>query len=186
LLYVRHYADIDLLWTEVFQTDRRHEVEHYCAENGLAFEWTADGLTTRQVAGATAIHPVSGEKVWFNQAHLFHISSHSTVTQEDLLRVFGERRLPRNVYYADGSAIDPMALHEVRAVYDACKISFAWRKGDLLLLDNMLFSHGREPFAGDRRVLVGMARPCQRAIPLGYAPAMPQPYARCDSHEGNG
>jgi alpha-ketoglutarate-dependent taurine dioxygenase len=165
LLYVRHYTDIDLPWTEVFQTDRRDEVEDYCAENGLAVEWTADGLTTRQVAAATATHPVSGETLWFNQAHLFHLSAHSPVTQDDLLRVFGEDRLPRNVYHADGSAIDPVTLHEIRAVYEACKISFAWRQGDLLLLDNMLFSHGREPYAGDRRVLVGMARPCHSAIP---------------------
>jgi len=27
-----------------------------------------------------------------------------------------------------------------------------------LLLDNMLYSHGRDSFVGDRQVLVGMAR----------------------------
>jgi alpha-ketoglutarate-dependent taurine dioxygenase len=185
VLYVRHYSDIDLQWTEVFQTDRRDEVEHYCAENDIAFEWTADGLGTRQVAAATATHPVSGEKVWFNQAHLFHISGHSPATQEDLLRIFGEGRLPRNVYHVDGSAIDPVALHEVRAAYEACKISFAWQQGDLLLLDNMLFSHGREPFVGDRRVLVGMARPCQSAMARRHPSAIPQRDARRCGHEGN-
>jgi alpha-ketoglutarate-dependent taurine dioxygenase len=159
LQYTRNYSSIDLKWTEVFQTDSRAQVEQYCGENAIDFEWTADGLCTRQIAAATATHPVSGEKVWFNQAHLFHLSAHAPAVQADLRRVFGEDRLPRNVYHADGSPIDPAALDEVRAAYEACKIAFAWEQGDLLMLDNMLFSHGRDPFVGDRRVLVGMARP---------------------------
>jgi len=36
-------------------------------------------------------------------------------------------------------------------------VSFPWQPGDLLMLDNMLVAHGREPFAGRREILVGMA-----------------------------
>lgn len=158
--YVRHYSNIDLPWSEVFQTEERAEVERYCSENGIEFEWGADGLSTRQTSGATMVHPVSGERLWFNQAHLFHVSSLPAEAQADLLRVFGEDRLPRHAYHADGSGIDPSMLHEIRNAYEACKIVFQWRQGDLLLLDNMLFCHGREPFSGDRKVLVGMARAC--------------------------
>jgi hypothetical protein len=28
----------------------------------------------------------------------------------------------------------------------------AWRKGDVLVLDNMLAAHGRRPFTGGRRI----------------------------------
>ena len=35
-------------------------------------------------------------------------------------------------------------------------VTFPWRRGDVLLLDNMLTAHGRRPFTGDRRVLVAM------------------------------
>jgi hypothetical protein len=43
---------------------------------GIEFEWEeGDRLKTRQVCQAVATHPKTGEQVWFNQAHLFHVSS---------------------------------------------------------------------------------------------------------------
>ncbi len=49
------------------------EVERYCAENDIAFEWAAYCLSTRQVAAATETHPVSGEKVCRSaMAHRHH------------------------------------------------------------------------------------------------------------------
>jgi alpha-ketoglutarate-dependent taurine dioxygenase len=70
----------------------------------------------------------------------------------------GEDNLPRNTYYGDGSPIEPEALQLIRDLYEQNKIVFKWQKNDLMLLDNMLYTHGRTPFTGDRKVLVGMAR----------------------------
>lgn len=158
LQYVRNYGSIDLPWTEVFQTDDKQQVETFCSQNNISFEWTADGgLRTKQVTPAVAVHPVTGEKVWFNQAHLFHVSGLGKEVARDLLSVYREEELPRNVYFGDGSPIDPDDLDQIRAVYDEEKFHFDWQKNDILLLDNMLFTHGRQPFSGDRKILVGMA-----------------------------
>jgi len=43
-------------------------------------------------------------------------------------------------------------------VMDERKIVFPWAEGDVLMLDNMLCAHAREPFAGPRKVVVAMAR----------------------------
>lgn len=159
VMYVRNYSDIDLPWTEVFQTEDKAEVERYCQENEIRFEWRPNNcLRTTQINPASAVHPVTGEKVWFNQAHLFHVSSLEPAVRDSLLGVLGEENLPRNTYYGDGSPIEEEVLQQIRAIYEQTKVVFTWEKNDLMLLDNMLFTHGRQPYSGDRKVLVGMAR----------------------------
>ncbi|AOT10870.1 TauD/TfdA family dioxygenase [Pseudoalteromonas luteoviolacea] len=156
--YVRNYGDMDLPWSEVFQTTNKAEVEHYCQANQIEFEWKEDnGLRTYQILPATAYHPVTRDKLWFNQAHLFHVSSHSSEVKENMLSIFGEDNLPRNTYFGDGSAIDEAILQHIREVYEQTLFYFDWQKNDLLLVDNMLYSHGRQPFKGPRKVLVGMS-----------------------------
>ena len=51
-------------------------------------------------------------------------------------------------------------LDEIRAVLDQQTVMFPWSSGDVLLLDNMLTAHSRRPYAGRRKVVVGMAEPC--------------------------
>jgi hypothetical protein len=158
IMYVRNYSDMDLPWQEVFQTDTKAEVEKFCKENRLEYEWTANGLRTKQVNQASILHPVTKEKLWFNQAHLFHASSLDKELQEGLIDLLGEEYLPRNTFFGDGTPIDLAALTVIRDVYERTKFTFDWKKQDLLLLDNMLYTHGREPYEGTRQVLVGMAR----------------------------
>ncbi len=106
---------------------------------------------------AVATHPKTNAEVWFNQAHLFHISSLEPDVRQSLLSAFREEDLPRNVYYGDGSPIEDSVLDEIREAYRQETVIFPWQEGDTLLLDNMLFTHGRTPFVGSRKVLVGMA-----------------------------
>lgn len=162
LMYVRNYGDIDLPWTEVFQTTNKQDVERFCQSKGIEFDWLdGDKLHTRQIANAAYVHPFTGEKVWFNQAHLFHVSSLGETQRQSMLDTFTKETLPRNVYFADGEDIPDEDLHTIREAYRSNLISFPWQEGDLMILDNMLFAHGREPFSGSRRVLVGMAIPMQ-------------------------
>lgn len=75
VMYVRNYGDLDLPWQVAFQTDDPNTVTAYCHTAGIDVEWQqGDRLRTRQVLPAVAVHPRTGEPVWFNQAHLFHIS----------------------------------------------------------------------------------------------------------------
>ena len=160
VLYVRNYSNIDLPWSVVFQTEDRADVEAFCEANELQYEWRENnGLRTSQINPATAVHPRTGEKIWFNQAHLFHVSSLEREIADQLLDSLGEENLPRNSYYGDGSRIEPEVLDLIRGTYEKIKVKFPWQKNDLLLLDNMIFTHGRESYTGPRKVLVGMACP---------------------------
>jgi len=161
VMYVRNYGTgMDLSCMEVFGTTDRAEIDQFCRDAGIETEWDADHrLTTLQKCQATAVHPISGQRVWFNQAHLFHISSLGTTMAEELLHELGEKKLPRNAYYGDGSTIDSEALAVVREAYRQEAVTFPWQEGDVLMLDNMLVAHAREPFEGERRIAVAMAEP---------------------------
>jgi alpha-ketoglutarate-dependent taurine dioxygenase len=161
VMYIRNYGEgVDLPWQDVFQTADRAEVEAFCRAGGIGCEWRGgDRLTTRQVCQAVARHPRTGEWVWFNQAHLFHVSSLPPGVREMLLETFGEQGVPRHACYGDGSPIEESAIAAVRGIYAEESVVFPWLEGDLLLLDNMLVAHGRRPYTGRRRVVVGMSEP---------------------------
>ncbi|WP_281555833.1 TauD/TfdA family dioxygenase [Thalassomonas sp. RHCl1] len=161
LLYVRNYGNgLDLPWQKAFNTENKGDVETFCRSNNIDFIWKEDGeLQTRQICQAVAQHPFTQEMVWFNQAHLFHVSNLDPAIRETLLSIVGEQDLPRNVYYGNGERIADHELDHIRQVLERCQISFPWQVGDIMMLDNMLSAHARSPFKGERKVIVAMAEP---------------------------
>jgi alpha-ketoglutarate-dependent taurine dioxygenase len=159
VMYVRNYGEgLDMSWQTAFQTEDRASVEEYCRNAKTQFEWrTDDRLRTRQVRQVVVKHPKTGELVWFNHAHLFHISNLTAEVRNALLSEFKDDEVPRNAFYGDGSPIESSILDEIRDVYQRSAIIFPWRQRDILMLDNFLASHGREPFAGPRKIFVAMA-----------------------------
>jgi alpha-ketoglutarate-dependent taurine dioxygenase len=157
--YVRNYlTGISLPWQEAFGTDRRADVKAYCRRNLIDLEWIgADGLRTSQVRPAVRIHPTTGERTWFNHGLFFHVTSLSAEVSSGLRSALAEEDLPYNTYFGDGSPIPDELLAELRAAYRAETTGFDWQRGDVLLIENMLVAHGREPFSGGRRILTAMA-----------------------------
>src|SRR5207248_8649532 len=98
VMYVRNYRPgVDLTWQESFQTQRREDIEAYCRQVDIKYEWrSADHLQTRQVCQAVASHPKTGEHLWFNQAHLVHVSSLGEEDANMLIELFGEEGMPRH------------------------------------------------------------------------------------------
>lgn len=155
--YVRNYGTgFDLSWQQAFETDSRTEVEALCQAQGIEFTWYGeDQLRTSQVCQAVIEHPVTGAELWFNQAHLFHTSALSDEVGAELLES-DHSEIPRQVYFGDREPIADSVLDQVRAAYASETIREPWQNGDVLLIDNMLVSHGRDPYQGPRRVLVAM------------------------------
>jgi hypothetical protein len=102
---------------------------------------------------------VSGEMTWFNHATFFHVSTLPTEIREYFLSNLNEEDLPNNTYYGDGEPIESATLEQLRGLYREESMVFPWKKQDILALDNLLVAHGREPFTGDRKIVVAMAEP---------------------------
>lgn len=165
--YVRTFhKEIDLSWQKVFGTDDREEVKQYCEKRGMTFHWKNDSdvLQTSYTAQAVATHPVTGEKVWFNQAHLFNLMNLDEDTRSSLVSLLGEENVPRNSFLGDGTALTKEDFNTIMTVYEEAQIIFPWQSGDVLLLDNMRFAHSRRPFTGNRKVLVAMSDPIEGTV----------------------
>lgn len=156
--YIRNYtAGIDLSWKDVFQVSTEGEAEAFCRSHDIQFEWKFDGtLRTEQTCQGVAVHPTLGEEVFFNQAHLFHVSSLGEEMERHMRDLFGENDLPRHATFGDGTPIGSSDLDAIRAALDQERIEFTWQTQDLLLVDNMQVLHGRNAFSGRRSVLVAM------------------------------
>jgi alpha-ketoglutarate-dependent taurine dioxygenase len=171
VMYLRNFGfGSTRSWQDTFETEDRSVVEARCHAEGVTPEWIGKhGLRTRSVRPALANHVISGERLWFNHVN----STHITVNTPDLLaafrRTFAPDELPRHCLFGDGAEISDDIAAEVRRVCDTQTLRFDWQSGDVLLLDNMRYGHGRDPYQGERRVLVGMARRVQAETPGSLA-----------------
>ena len=157
LMYVRNYTEgLDVSWQTFFHTTDRSIVEDYCRKAEIDFEWNNGSLRTRQICPAVVKHPETGEMVFFNQLQLHHVSCLQPDVRNSLLSMVKEEDLPRNVYYGDGSAIEDSVVQEIRELYWKLSVGFQWQAGDVLMLNNMLTAHARNPFVGPRKIVVAM------------------------------
>lgn len=161
VLYVKHMhgqtSGMGKSWMAHFETSDRLEVETYLRDNDVSFTWLADGtLRTEARRPGVRQHPVTGEWIWFNQSNLWHVGNLEPTHREQMLRTFGEDRLPTHARYGDGTEISLSDLQHVQDVLWGTAVIFPWQAGDVLVLDNYLVAHGRMPFEGPRRILVAM------------------------------
>jgi len=157
-MLVRTFGEgLSLPWQTSFHLNSKSELKAYCRRARIEWEWKdGDRLQTRQVRPALAQHPVTGEAVWFNHIAFWHVSSLEPQVREAMLALFGEENLAYNTCYGDGTPIEDSVVADIRAAYRQETIEFPWQHGDILMLDNMLVAHGRNPFVGPRKVLVAM------------------------------
>ncbi len=149
-------------WQEAFNTSDRDAVAAYCAQRRVEAEWRPDGgLRTTAVRRAVHRHPTSGEEVWFNHATFFHSSTLPEEVGAGLRAIFDDEDLPTHTFYGDGGTIPDDVLDHLRGCYRGASVRFDWQRDDVLIVDNMLAAHAREPFTGppaDRRGHGGAVR----------------------------
>ncbi|MEM9491542.1 MAG: TauD/TfdA family dioxygenase, partial [Myxococcota bacterium] len=158
-MYIRNYdARFGLTWQEAFQTHTRAEVETYCQANQITCTWIGeDHLRTRQIREFAAYHPATGQPVWFNHAVFFNSATLPPELLTSLAADLQPEELPSNTFYGDGEPIESEVIATLQDAYRQGSVSEPWSAGDVIMVDNMLSSHGRNPFVGERRILAAMA-----------------------------
>ncbi|MFE2102953.1 MULTISPECIES: TauD/TfdA family dioxygenase [unclassified Streptomyces] len=160
-LLTRAYNDeIGASLAESFGTDDHSEIERYCRAHAIDFAWQPDGsLRTEQRRSAVVQHPLTGRRCWFNQIAFLNEWTLAPEVREYLVDVYGADGLPFNTRYGDGTPIGEDVVQLLNTTYEQHTRREPWQAGDLMLVDNLRTAHSREPFTGERQVLVGMAEP---------------------------
>ncbi|MCB5163533.1 TauD/TfdA family dioxygenase [Streptomyces bambusae] len=160
-LLVRNYSELaGLPWYKTFATEDKAVAEAYCRENTVGYTWLDDdSMRTEQRRSAIVTHPVTGEKVWFNHFAFWNSRTLDEDVREVLLDTYGADGLPFNTYLGDGTSLTDAEVDTVNEVYDRVTVRETWQVGDVMLVDNILCAHGREAYAGDRKILVAMGEP---------------------------
>jgi alpha-ketoglutarate-dependent taurine dioxygenase len=143
-----------------FSTSDPAVVERSCAESGGTVQWDREeGAKINNVLPAVRRHPETGEMLWFSQVSTFLSSPQSTGLVRWLLYQMAYPNPLRRPFHArlgDGRPITFHQLNLINRAVESATVRFRWRRGDLLLVDNHLVTHGRMPFQGERRILVAI------------------------------
>ena len=149
--------NIDVSWQHFYKTDDKTEVETRLKAAGTEFKWlNNDGLQTKTKTHGVIRHPITGDSSFFNQVQLHHIACLESEIKENLIELVGKENLPRHVYFGDGSPISDEEMHIIGQAYETCAVRFDWQQGDVVMLDNMVAAHARDPFKGPRKIVVAM------------------------------
>lgn len=141
-------------WMDTFETSDREEMETWLSENQLDFSWTGEILTVAETIRPVVSHPETREPAWFAQVDQWHPSSLDPEIR-DVLEEVGY--LYHDVTFGDGSPIDDEDARRIGELGRQLAWSRPWTRGDVMLIDNLIALHGREPYDGSpRRILVSM------------------------------
>lgn len=141
-------------WKSIYGVETKEELSRKLDSEGYNYEWHSEShLRVVWERPAFQLHPQTSAKLWFNHVFFGHKANYDPT----IIELMGEENLPFYVRYGDGTAIPDEIIMRLRSFYDQHKIEFAWQKNDLLLLDNLVYAHGRNRFEGERRILTGMS-----------------------------
>ncbi len=171
VMYVRNYVyGFGLSYHKTLSVSGAVEAEAWCRDNRVQFDWQADVLRTRAVRPAVIRHPQTQARCFVAQCLHWHQSALPAEVREGLRDLYGEELMPRDLRWGDGSVIEDALMAELRGVYEELEVARPWSRGDVMLLDNLLVSHARNPFVGPRKLLDALAELYQYSVADTEAP----------------
>lgn len=154
----RHGRGFGMDWRHSYSVTTLDEMRRYCQDNVMDFRLCdEDVISLKFRRWASVTHPITNEKAWFNHGVFFNVDALEPELKEVFLSCYDESQLPYNTCYGDGTRIEPHVTEQIYGIYMSNRTRFDYRHEDVLIVDNMLVAHGRESYAGQRKICVSMS-----------------------------
>ena len=159
VLFVRNYNEANFKgWREAWGTSDRTALEAMLREAGLEWEWLGDNwLRTKQRLPAILRDPASGARILFSCIHLWHRSYVAKMNAATGVALPEDpAKQPYATFFGDGSAIPDDFVALLDETYREQQVAIPYLETDFMIVNNLLATHGRQPYTPPRRVYVTM------------------------------
>ncbi|MBQ5265125.1 TfdA [Klebsiella pneumoniae] len=154
-------------WQEALSAETKEEAELACHTRHWEFEWWDDDLILWQdCISPVRQHPQKNELFWCNQAHFWGAAAMIEWARIDARRedetelteaVRSCPELLESMCFGDGEPLPGELTLSLFHLVQELEQDVNLNTGDILLLDNLQFAHGRRAFAGKREINVLIA-----------------------------
>ena len=127
-------------------TNDKRKVEEILKSQKAEYSWMSDGSlkTVSTILPPIRMDERLGKYTWFNNiVAAFSISD----ARNDASKV---------VTFGDGTFLNKLKVEKCQQIINESAISFEWMKNDVLLIDNKLVLHARNPFVPPRRIYAAL------------------------------
>lgn len=124
------------------------QIARYGRGNYTTWEWTDDGIILTHRLPAIRTQPDTNLPTLFTG-----LASYWKMRQGNS----GGRNKVTQQLYGDGSAIPEKYLAHLAKITDEIRVLHKWQTGDVLVYDNVIAQHGREPWEGEQSDRVVLA-----------------------------
>lgn len=155
------------------------ELAKYCHDYAIEIDTVNGYLQATQTRGAFTVNPHNGMQVFFNVAHLWHwtnvVAASEGLSEDAVGRAteLDRERAWADARYGDGTPIEESVVQEIHGMYADQQRPIEWEDDDVVLIDNVVATHGRRPFDCPREIQVTVRGPTTtqyRPIPNAPTP----------------
>ncbi|KAJ0528159.1 putative TauD/TfdA-like domain, taurine dioxygenase TauD-like superfamily [Helianthus annuus] len=134
-------------WKKAYQTDDKNVAEERAVKQGTKLEWM--GNMAKTITGPVAairFDEATGRKTWFNSLAV----AYNVPTSE---------KQSTSVELGSGDPVDYDAMKDMLRILKEECVAIPWKKGDVLLVNNLTVLHSRWPLIKPpRRILASLCK----------------------------
>ncbi|KAL3698477.1 hypothetical protein R1sor_012553 [Riccia sorocarpa] len=138
-------------WKSVYKVKEKAELEAKIAQSGglIKLEWIEGHGAKIMIGPVPAVKwdKKREQNVFFNYLVMTYTTDYEVLSKDKEAAAFD------NVVFGDGSPVPKEQVLTCQRIMAEEKVEFKWRRGDVILIDNVAVQHSKNPCFSSRRIL---------------------------------